>query len=199
MYLGSENVMKGDIRKILQLGEPGLRQIAQPINSVVEDFVAQTIADLKTTLAETAGVGLAAPQIDVSLQVIIVASKPTTRYPNAPLMSPVVMINPEMEVVHPHQEKDWEGCLSIPGIRARVPRYTHIRVQYLDEKGQPCQQELKDFPARVFQHEFDHLQGLVYLDQVENNRDIIAKAVYLRQVNRNTPSQPSAAKGEWSD
>ncbi len=88
------------------------------------------------------------------------------------------MINPEMDVLQDRQVKDWEGCLSIPGIRALVPRYPYIRVNYLDEQGLNHSLELTDFPARVFQHEYDHLLGMVYLDRGENNRDIVAESVY---------------------
>ncbi len=170
------------MRRILQLGDPGLRLTSRTVEDFAAPKVRQIIDDLTTTLAGTAGVGLAAPQIGEAYQIIIVASKPTDRYPHAPLMPPVLMINPKMNVAASQQQKDWEGCLSIPGIRALVPRYVRIDVQYLDEQGQPQRLTLKDFPARVFQHEYDHLQGLVYLDRVETNRDIVAESVFLQAI-----------------
>ncbi len=112
----------------------------------------------------------------------MVASRPTPRYPHAPEMTPTVMINPSFRPFSTTQEKDWEGCLSIPGIPALVPRYTEIEVSYIGSDGNSMQQRLKGFPARVFQHEYDHLNGLVYLDRVESNRDIISEKEFIKLV-----------------
>jgi len=132
------------------------------------------------TLSGSAGVGLAAPQIFESVRIIIVASRPSKRYPLAPLMEPVVMINPSFEVLSKSIKKDWEGCLSIPGIRALVPRYDKIKIIYFDRQG--IEQELmaEGFVARIFQHEYDHLNGLVYLDRVEDNKDIISETEFQK-------------------
>jgi len=113
-------------------------------------------------------------------RIIIVASRPSPRYPSAPLMTPTVMINPTFTALSNVQEKGWEGCLSIPGIRALVPRYQSIQAQYTDEHGNPVEQVLEDFVARVFQHEADHLDGKVYLDRVENSLDIISESEYFK-------------------
>jgi peptide deformylase len=96
-------------------------------------------------------------------------------------MEPTVMINPVFKALSDEKEKDWEGCLSIPGIRALVPRYKDIRVQYTDEQGRNIDLQLKGFVARVFQHEADHLDGKVYLDRVESSVDIIAESEYFKQ------------------
>jgi peptide deformylase len=149
---------------------------------VHSDETRQIIAAMQTTLASTQGVGIAAPQIGESLQIIIVASRPTARYSHAPLMSPTVMINPSFQALSEDKEKGWEGCLSVPSIRALVPRYTAIKIFYTDEQGNEQTAELKDFVARVFQHEFDHLQGKVFLDRVETNQDIFAESEYLKLV-----------------
>jgi len=167
------------IIKIAQLGAKVLRLQAQPITDVHSTETSELIKQLQDTLAATEGVGIAAPQISISKQVIIVASRPTLRYPLAPEMEPTVMINPSFTALSETKEKDWEGCLSIPSIRARVPRYKKIQVKYLDQLGTAVDVILEDFVARVFQHEFDHLQGKVYLDRLESNDDIYSESEYL--------------------
>ncbi len=169
-----------EIREITQLGAKVLRLQAQPVVDVHSNETRQVIAAMQTTLASTQGVGIAAPQIGESLQIIIVASRPTPRYSNAPLMSPTVMINPGFQTVTDTKEKDWEGCLSVPSIRALVPRYTKITICYIDEQGTEQTAEMDGFIARVFQHEVDHLQGKVFLDRVESNQDIFAESEYLK-------------------
>jgi peptide deformylase len=166
--------------EIAQLGHAVLRATAVPVADFKSSQVVEIIVKMRETLAGSKGVGLAAPQIGYSVRILIVASKPTTRYPNAPLMSPVVMLNPSFRCLSDEQEKDWEGCLSVPGIRALVPRYKAIEVTYFDENGTAITVQLKDFVARIFQHEYDHLQGLVYLDRVENNRDIISESEFFK-------------------
>lgn len=165
---------------ILQLGNPLLRVLAQTVSDVCSEQTLAIIDTLQTTLADTQGVGIAAPQIGISQRIIIVASRPTARYPAAPLMPATVMINPSFQALSTHKEKDWEGCLSIPSLRALVPRYTHIQIRYTDEQGELVETQLDGFVARVFQHEFDHLEGKVYLDSVEDNRDIYAESEYFK-------------------
>lgn len=166
--------------EIAQLGAKVLRQQAEIVDKLDSPVIRQIINEMQTTLAATQGVGLAAPQISQLKRIIIVASRPTTRYPSAPMMVPTVMINPIFEALSGEKEKDWEGCLSIPGIRALVPRYKVIKVQYTDENGNPVEKILEDFVARVFQHEADHLEGKVYLDRVESPIDIISESEYLK-------------------
>ena len=164
------------ICEIAQLGATVLRLQAQIVADSQSAETKQLIASLQDTLATTQGVGIAAPQVGVSKRLIIIASRPTLRYPSAPLIEPTVMINPAFQPLSDAKEKDWEGCLSIPGIRALVPRYTEIAVSYTDQQGGLVETRLEGFVARVFQHEFDHLEGMVYLDRVENNRDIFAES-----------------------
>ena len=166
---------------IALLGEPVLREIAEPIETITPEIL--TIVDeMLATLEISGGVGLAAPQVFISKRLIIVASKPTQRYPYAPLMPATVMINPSFVALSDEKQKDWEGCLSIKGIRALVPRSVAIRVTYTDLTGQTIEKELDGFVARVFQHEYDHLEGLVYLDRVENNKDIISETMFLKLI-----------------
>jgi peptide deformylase len=122
-------------REIVQLGAKVLRQTAVSVKDVHAVEIRQIIEDMRSTLASTQGVGIAAPQINQSKRIIIVASRPTARYPHAPQMEPTVMINPSFQALSENKEKDWEGCLSIPGIRALVSRYTRIMIQYTDQQG----------------------------------------------------------------
>jgi peptide deformylase len=166
--------------EIAQLGAKILRQACEIVEQVDSPGIRQIIGAMQATLATTQGVGLAAPQISQLKRIIIVASRPTTRYPTAPLMQTTVMINPVFEAISNEKEKDWEGCLSIPGIRALVPRYKDIKVQYTDELGGNIELQLEGFVARVFQHEVDHLEGKVYLDRVESTVDIISESEYFK-------------------
>jgi len=169
-------------QEIAQLGASVLRKKAEKVTDFSSKKLADIIELMQNTLVESEGIGIAAPQIFESVSIIIIASKPNTRYPNAPVMQPVVMINPSFKTLSPQTTKDWEGCLSIPSIRALVPRYQKIQITYQDIKGVIITLELEDFVARVFQHEYDHLQGLVYLDRVESNADIISETEFFKLI-----------------
>jgi peptide deformylase len=162
------------IREIRELGDPTLRLRAADVSNLMSAAVSEIIRDLFDTMNHSNGVGIAAPQIGESLRIFIVASRPNERYPHAPVMEPKVVVNPEIISVSDTTEKGWEGCLSIPGIRGLVPRPTHIRVRYTDlQTGEQIETELRDFVARVWLHEYDHLEGIVFLDRLESTRDII--------------------------
>ena len=163
---------------IIQLGNPILRQKAEFVKQVKSDNIQKLIDDLLTTVSDANGVGIAAPQVAVGYRVFIVASRPNLRYPNAPLMEPTAMINPKIVAYSDETVKDWEGCLSIPGIRALVPRYRSIEVEYTDRNGNLINQQLTDFVARIFQHEYDHFEGLVFLDRVESSFEIVTEQEY---------------------
>jgi peptide deformylase len=166
--------------EIAQLGAKVLRQKAAYVTDIHSPDIQRIIKDMRSALSATEGVGLAAPQIGMSQRIVIVASRPTKRYPSAPIMEATVMVNPAFQALSETKVKDWEGCLSIPGIRALVPRYTDIMIQYTDQYGIAVALQAQDFVARVFQHEYDHLEGKVYLDQVESNADIIAESEYFK-------------------
>lgn len=172
--------MTETICEIAQLGSKVLRQQADAVDNVRGMETRRIIEAMRSTLSTTQGVGLAAPQISISKRIIIIASRSTPRYPHAPSMEPAVLINPSYQALTEAKEKDWEGCLSIPGIRALVPRYKEIMIRYTDEEGHKTESKLDGFVARVFQHEIDHLDGIVYLDRVENNRDIVSESEYLK-------------------
>ena len=158
-------------RPILELGNPGLRQIARPVETV-ENAALQALADELLAIMRAAnGVGIAAPQLGESWRLLVVASRPNLRYPQAPKMPPTVMINPRLVSHSDDMVKGWEGCLSVPGLRGKVPRYREIEVEYCDRKGHLQRQVWRDFVARIFQHEYDHLEGKIFLDRVESTAD----------------------------
>ena len=171
-----------EIVPILQLGHPLLRQQAAPIADVLSDRTQTLIDQLLTVVKEANGVGIAAPQIGRSQQVLVVASRPNLRYPNAPTMEPIALLNPRLLAHSDELEKGWEGCLSVPGIRGLVPRYRAIDVEYTGRDGQVQRQTFTDFVARIFQHEFDHLTGKVFLDRVETTHDLMTEQEFHKQV-----------------
>lgn len=134
------------------------------------------------TVSNANGVGIAAPQVAQSRRMFIVASRPNPRYPDAPEMEPTTMINPRILAHSEQMVKGWEGCLSIPGIRGLVPRYQAIEVEYIGRDGKRHQQELTGFVARIFQHELDHLNGIVFLDRVESTQDLMSEKEFQSQV-----------------
>lgn len=132
------------------------------------------------TMKKAQGVGIAAPQVGVGLQLFIVAPEPSVRYPKAPRMAPVAMINPKLVKHSKTMVTDWEGCLSIPGLRARVPRYQKIEIEFTARDGRRLRAELTGFIARIFQHEFDHIQGRVYLDRVRDTRTFMTESEFRK-------------------
>ncbi|NER39865.1 MAG: peptide deformylase [Oscillatoria sp. SIO1A7] len=171
-----------NIREIAQLGNPVLRSIALPVENIESDRIQKLIDDLMATLAPANGVGIAAPQIAESYRLFIVASRPSLRYPQAPEMEPTATINPRIISRSEEMVKDWEGCLSVPGIRGLVPRHRSIEVEYSDRQGKLQRRELTDFVARIFQHEYDHLDGIVFVDRVESTRELITEDEYQKRI-----------------
>jgi len=171
-----------EILQIAQLGNPILRQQAQNIKNVRDERIQKLIDNLISTVAQANGVGIAAPQVAQSYRLFIVASRPNPRYPNAPEMEPTAILNPRIIDHSDEVVKGWEGCLSIPGIRGLVPRYRAIEVEYTSRNGKLQRREFTDFVARIFQHENDHLDGIVFLDRLESTRDIITEQEYQQQI-----------------
>jgi len=166
---------------IAQLGNAVLRQRALEIKNILSDECQQLIGQMMFAVSEAGGVGIAAPQIHHSVRVFIMCSQPNARYPDAPLMPPTAIINPEILHVSNDKEKAWEGCLSVPSMRGLVPRHSQITVRYFNQKGNEQQQELTGFIARIFQHELDHLNGLTFIDQLESTKDLISEAEWHKQ------------------
>jgi len=167
--------------KIAKLGEPILRKKAKKVKNILNKDTQELIAKMLISVKKSGGVGLAAPQVFQSLRLLIIASKPNERYPHAVYREPFVMINPEVIKVGNKREKGWEGCLSIPGVRGKVKRYKKVKVRYTNIKDELIVEKLEGFIARVFQHEFDHLNGLVFLDNIKNTKDIISEEIYLKK------------------
>jgi peptide deformylase len=168
--------------EILQLGHPLLRQIAVRVKSVSDSAFQSQLDALLSFVMARGGMGIAAPQVGISKQFFILSSHPNSRYPYAPEVEPFVVINPQITDTSDTQSKDWEGCLSLPGIRALVPRFDHIDVLYQTRHGETVETRYEGFLARVFQHELDHLQGKVFLDRVETTLDVMMEQEWQRQV-----------------
>lgn len=182
LRLIESRVVMDTILPIIQLGDPVLRRKAEPIHNVHDHRIQKLIDDLIATVVQVNGVGIAAPQVGESDRLFIIASHPNPRYPHAPEMEPAAMINPKILTHSEEIVKEWEGCLSIPGIRGLVPRYRTIQIEYVDREGKRQTQELTDFVARIFQHESDHLDGIVFLDRLESTQDIVTEQEYQKHV-----------------
>ncbi len=151
------------VREILRMGDARLLRIAEPVTAFDTPELHALVRDLRETMAAVNGAGLAAPQIGVNLQLVIFGSTAVNpRYPDRPIVPPTVLINPVITPLGPEEEEDWEGCLSVPGLRGVVPRWSKIRYTGLDEHGQTIDRTVDSFHARVVQHECDHLLGKLY-------------------------------------
>lgn len=154
--------------EILQIGNPILRKIATEVTEIDSAKIQTLIDELILITQQSHGVGIAAPQIGISYRVIIVASHPNIRYPDAPFMSPMAMINPR---IISHSEEiviATEGCLSVKEKRGDVPRYENIVVEYITRDGNVQRQEYHNFIARIIQHELDHLNGILFVDHLQD-------------------------------
>ena len=150
------------VREILRMGDPRLLRVAQPVRAFDTPELHALIDDLFETMHAVDGAGLAAPQIGVDLALVIFGFKQNTRYPDAPPVPETVLINPVITPLADDEEDGWEGCLSVPGLRGVVPRFSHIRYSGFDPQGRPIEREAEGFHARVVQHECDHLVGKLY-------------------------------------
>ena len=150
------------VREILKMGDARLLRIAQPVTTFDTPELHALITDLFETMHAANGAGLAAPQIGVDLAVVIFGFRHNQRYPDAPPVPETVLINPQITPFDDVEEEDWEGCLSVPGLRGVVPRLARIRYTGFDASGAPIEREAEGFHARVVQHECDHLIGTLY-------------------------------------
>jgi peptide deformylase len=150
------------IKSVLKMGDPLLFEVAKKVEKLNTPGLDALIRDMQDTMASLEGAGLAAPQIGVSLQVVIFGIKKNKRYPNAEEVPFTVLINPTVTPLTKELEEDWEGCLSVPGMRGMVPRFTSLRYQGFDQHGNTIDRSVDGFHARVVQHECDHLMGILY-------------------------------------
>ena len=157
------------IHTILKMGDPRLLRMAKEVTEFDTDALHLLVRDLWETMRAANGAGLAAPQIGVDLQVVVFGSESVNpRYPDRPLVPRTVLVNPVITPLGVEQEDDWEGCLSVPGLRGKVPRWTRIRYTGFDPYGDPIDREAEGFHARVVQHECDHLWGKLYPMRVKD-------------------------------
>ncbi len=168
-------------QQITLLGNPILAKVAQEVNHITSKETQDIITDMITTVELAGGVGIAAPQINISLRIFLLCSKPNARYPDGPDMPIQAIINP---IIISHSENkinDWEGCLSVPKLRGLIPRYESIEVEYFDRYGEKHKQHYHGFVARIFQHELDHLNGLTFVDRVISNNNLVSEDEWYRQ------------------
>lgn len=150
------------VRDILKMGDPRLLRRAQPVSVFGTPELEDLIADMFETMHAVSGAGLAAPQIGINLRLVIFGFGQNNRYPDAPPVPETVLINPTLTPLSDQIEEDWEGCLSVPGMRGMVPRFARLRYQGFDQHGRPIDREVDGFHARVVQHEADHVDGILY-------------------------------------
>jgi peptide deformylase len=158
------------IREVLRMGDPRLLEKSAPVERFGTAELAGLLADMRDTMAYLNGAGLAAPQIGVGLRVVIFGVKSNPRYPQVGDVPDTVLINPELTPLGAELEEDWEGCLSVPGMRGAVPRYRRLRYAGFDEQGRRFERTVDGFHARVVQHECDHLDGVLYPMRIRDFR-----------------------------
>jgi peptide deformylase len=156
------------IRTVLKMGHPLLRQVAQPVEVFDPAQMSELLTDMEDTMRALHGAGIAAPQIGVSLRVVIFEMQENPRYPQVAPIPFTVLINPSLEPLGDEMEEGWEGCLSVPGLRGVVPRYRRLHYGGLDAHGQFFERTVEGFHARVVQHEVDHLDGILFPQRVED-------------------------------
>lgn len=159
------------VRTVLKMGDPLLLQVARSVERFDTRELHSLLADMRDTMRALNGAGLAAPQIGVSLQVVIFGVGANPRYPQAEEVPYTVLINPHVEPIGTGMEEGWEGCLSVPGMRGLVPRFTHVRYRGVDPLGAPIDRSVSGFHARVVQHETDHLNGILYPTRIRDLRN----------------------------
>jgi peptide deformylase len=177
------------VREILKMGDARLLQPARLVEAFDTPALHALIADLKDTMAAAQGAGLAAPQIGVDLSVVIFGFGRSQRYPDAPAVPETVLINPVIQALSEAEEDGWEGCLSVPGLRAVVPRWARIRYSGFDQFGHPIEREAEGFHARVVQHECDHLFGKLYPMRVKDFSKFGFTEVLFPGLDTKTPAE----------
>ena len=159
------------VQAVLRMGHPLLKQVATPVAHFNSDELIKLVADMDDTMRAEHGAGIAAPQIGVSLRVVIFEVTENPRYPQVAPVPYTVLINPVVTALDAEEEAGWEGCLSVPGMRGLVPRARRVRYQGFDLTGAPIDRSVEGFHARVVQHEVDHLDGILYPQRVRDLRD----------------------------
>lgn len=158
------------IRDILRMGDPLLLQRSREVDGFGTRALAELLADMRDTMHAHDGAGIAAPQIGVPLRVVIFGMESNPRYPDAEAVPYTELVNPVLTPLGDEEEDGWEGCLSVPGFRGVVPRFTRLRYEGFDPDGRPIRREVDGFHARVVQHECDHLDGILYPQRIRDMR-----------------------------
>ena len=158
------------VKPILRMGDPRLLAVSGPVRDFGTPELQQLVADMQETMLAANGAGLAAPQIGVPLRVVIFGGGASERYPGQDAVPYTVLVNPKLRPLRGGKAEDWEGCLSVPGMRGLVPRYRRLRYRGFDQWGQPIDRTVEDFHARVVQHEVDHLDGVLYPTRIRDLR-----------------------------
>lgn len=172
---------------LLARGTPSLTQRSTIVEDILNPEFQKFLDDLIASGEENMGVGIAAPQVGKNLRAFILAPKPSARYPNSVTMDPTPIINPEILEMSGPVEKDWEGCLSVPGFRGKVPRSHGIRARFLDRLGTSHEITLEGFVARIFQHEFDHLEGILYPERMEKDDRLLTLDEFFAETGIRVP------------
>lgn len=170
------------VRPVLKMGEPLLRQVAAPVTQFGTAELAALVRDMDDTMRALNGAGIAAPQIGVSLRVVIFEVQSNPRYPQVSPVPYTVLINPELLPVGDEREEGWEGCLSVPGLRGLVPRFRRLCYRGFDAAGTPIDRTVEGFHARVVQHEVDHLDGILYPERIQDLRNFGFEDVLAQQM-----------------
>ncbi len=172
------------ILKVAHLGNPILRKVAEPVppQDIGTPQVQRLVDDLIETMLEYDGAGLAAPQVHVLQQIVVFEVEDNPRYPEAGAIPLTVLINPKITPLTQHMDEDWEGCLSVPELRGKVPRCTQVRIEAYDRAGKKLNYLAKDFHARVAQHECDHLLGKIFVDRMRSLESLAFLPEFQRYV-----------------
>jgi peptide deformylase len=160
------------ILPILHMGDPRLLERSQAVQRYGSEELLALIDDMRETMVAAKGAGLAAPQVGVGLRVVIFGFEHSQRYPDADPVPYTELVNPVIVPLAAEKEEDWEGCLSVPGLRGMVPRFSRVRYTGFDPRGAPIDREVSGFHARVVQHETDHLDGVLYPMRMRDMRTL---------------------------
>lgn len=170
------------IKKLIRMGDERLITPSTAVENLQDPQLQIIIDDLIENMYHYNGAGIAAPQIGYFIRIFVFEVEKNERYPDAPSIPLTVLINPEIEILTDEQEDGWEGCLSVPGYRGLVPRYTHIRYRGYDRDGKLFEREVSDFHARVVQHENDHLDGILYPMRIRDMRNFRCEDILRKRI-----------------
>ena len=165
---------------IIELGEPTLRKKASKVSDPTSAEIKHLVDGMLKSLKSAQGVGLAAPQVGISKRLFLVSPTGNQTPPYTHVDDTLVVINPIIKPLNNKTDYDWEGCLSIPGFRAQVKRYKSIELSYTNLMGDTCKEAYHDFTARIIQHEFDHLEGIVFLDRLKDLSTLMTDGYYMK-------------------